>query len=362
MIWKKKTTEPDAPYSVFQPSEANRLRYLHTNNVRSLDYLMTKAAVKAIPNRELQRRKNGVMSGGYSILTEKGWLPILVSPRGMGCYRIDFKEEDFKVIWRVIREADKYLASKIEVRVPIKPILPVATFQMLEQIVFDFYRAIDHLETTRGFGNVGLIFTGPPGVGKSETMRWIRERANDEFSRGCFHLGLAELQEALAQGKPLNSNNALFFIDDIDSNILRDRRKTRNPLTSQFLTCLDGMHKSEGRVMIVSTNEKINDDIDPALLRPGRFDHVIQFEYPTLALIQEFCDRNDLNMDASLFEGWSFARIDMFLAKFKVAEYMRGATLMGYYEQFIHEMGSTDPTVESYERDRLADPYEDKGY
>jgi AAA+ superfamily predicted ATPase len=140
----------------------------------------------------------------------------------------------------------------------------------------------------------------------------------------------------------------LIFIDDIDANILRDRKETHNPLTSQFLTCLDGLDKREGRVIVVSTNECL-DSVDLALTRPGRFEHTIHIEYPTIDLIQQFCDERDVNLNAKLFENWSFARIDMFLSKFKVAEFRYGTSLKAFYEKFIYEMGATDPTVEAQE-------------
>ena len=87
----------------------------------------------------------------------------------------------------------------------------------------------------------------------------------------------------------------------------------------------------------------------PAERRPGRFEHLIHFEYPTLDLIVKFCEQRELSLDSSLFEGWSFARVDMFLAKYKVANYRYGTSLSAFYEKFIHEMGDSDPTVEEFQ-------------
>lgn len=233
-----------------------------------------------------------------------------------------------------------------EPRAPIKPILKKQIFDLIESTILDFWQAISELGTTKGFGNVGVILAGPPGVGKSETMRWLAELLEENYGRSSFQLSMIELSKMLQTGTPINTNKGLVLIDDIDANILRNRKETRNPMTSCFLTCLDGLNKSEGRVIVVSTNEEL-EDVDPALLRPGRFDHVIHFEYPNLELIKEFCDEREIKLAPTLFEDWSFARIDMFCAKFRVAHHRYGTEMPVFYEKFISEMGETDPTVEA---------------
>ena len=118
-------------------------------------------------------------------------------------------------------------------------------------------------------------------------------------------------------------------------------------MTSQFLTCLDGLDKHEGRVIVISTNEDIG-DIDPALKRPGRFENTVRFEYPDLGLIRQFCEEREIKIDFNKFGGWSFARIDMFISRYKVAKFMQNTSIDAFYEKFIHDMGVTDETVEAY--------------
>lgn len=257
--------------------------------------------------------------------------------------------EDIKHAYRACRAARKEINIKRGDRDIVRPMLPQTSYDMIQSTIFDYWDAIDHFESTKGFGNVGLILAGPPGVGKTETMRWISEVASRK-GRQSHKIGYSDLQSILAKGQELSTNSMVLLIDDIDVGLLRDRRceDAYNDLTAPFLTSLDGLSKREGRVIVVSTNEKL-DKIDPALTRPGRLEHRLNYEYPTMDLVEAFLVDRDI--DASLFEGWSFARIDMFLNKFKVAEYMRQVTLKGFYEQFIYEHGEEDETVVAYSGD-----------
>lgn len=312
------------------------------------DYLMAQKIIRPVPGSRLKLRRYGCFPGKYVIVIDGNEHGVELKNDGVHGISILCEPDSIRPVYRILRDATKYLQSQIAKKMVIRPILPKSIFDLLDSAVFDFYKAIDALCTTRGFGNVGIILTGPAGVGKTETMRWLREEAYATYKRGNFQLGLSQLHKILVDGTPLNTDKALFFIDDIDANLLRDRKITKNALTSQFLTCLDGMEKQEGRVMVVSTNERIDDGIDPALLRPGRFDHVIQFEYPTVDLIEQFCQERAIDVSPTKFEGWSFARIDMFMAKFRVAEYLHQTPIATFYEKFIYEMGETDSTVEAY--------------
>jgi len=155
------------------------------------------------------------------------------------------------------------------------------------------------------------MFSGPPGVGKSETMRWIIDRGSQEFQQTYYQLGYSELRRMLADGVPISSESTIILIDDIDADLLRDRKETKN--------------------------------------RPGRLDHVVTFDYPTPALAEEFCDARGAPLNSDLFQGWSFARIDMFLAKAKAAKFLHGTSPQAYFEKFVHDMGERDKTVEAFQ-------------
>lgn len=230
-----------------------------------------------------------------------------------------------------------------------EPVLPAKTLKFFQDTVFDYYDAINAMDCVKGFGNVGIVLQGPAGVGKTETMRWVAETARQEYNKSVYQLSYSGLMEALSEKKEISFSDSLILIDDIDIELLKDRRleEHKHVLTSQFLTCLDGMDKIEGRVMIISTNQKI-DKMDPALSRPGRFEHQIDYTYPDMELIEKFCEVRKIEMNPYKFEGWSFARIDMFFSRHKVAEFRYGSTIDGFYEEFIAKFGETDPTVDAY--------------
>lgn len=282
----------------------------------------------------------------YELKIGQTWYRVLYGATHTGHLYFECRASDLQTVYRFIRQFEE-AQPKSEKREIIRPILPRRIIKLIEETVFDFFKAMDELKTRNGFGNVGLIFTGPAGVGKSETMRWISRHAYHEYGRASTSLGYAELQKLLANGQPLNSDKLILMVDDIDANVLRDRRATQNPMTSQLLTCVDGLNKEEGRLIILSTNEKI-DDIDPALVRPGRFDTIVHFNYPDNKLTQEFCAVREIDLDPSLFYGWSFAKVDMFLNRFKVTNHRYGTTLQAFYEKFIYENGTSDRTVDAY--------------
>jgi hypothetical protein len=297
-------------------------------------------------------RRDNYLQGDHFIKTTDGRrIPMYIYTLPMGGLRITCAQEDLQVVYKTLRTEEKLLRKKNTKKDLSTPVLPKEIHDTLDDTVFGFLDAIHNLGTTKGFGNTGLLFSGPPGTGKSETMRWIAKQAWERYRQECVTLGYSNLQKNLADGNPIASDSTLLiFIDDIDANLLRDRKKTHNPLTSQFLTCLDGVHKFEGRVIIATTNECI-DDVDPALLRPGRFDKIVKFNYPSDELIAAYCKQHEIDVliDPALFTGWSFARIDMFMSRYRVANYRFGTSLNGFYEKFIYENGTADSTVTACE-------------
>lgn len=337
---KAKKLDLDRPHFSWRSSEA-------------IEYLLETADLNPIRRtNQMQLRKNAP-EGDYRLRYFDQWLELTIVPAGFGSFMI--YTNMLRPVYKALRLAQEEIGKRYEKRDIIKPVLPESIMDKLQATVLDFFQAIDHFGSTKGFGNVGLILCGPAGVGKSETMRWLAEVGWQEYNRGYFKLSFAELRKILAEGVDMNNHKSLVMIDDIDASLLRDRRKEgANPLTAQFLTCLDGLDKREGRVIIVSTNEEVK-DMDPALRRPGRFETVIKYDYPDADLIRTFCDQRELAIDPNRFDGWSFARIDMFISRFKVAEFMHNATMEGFYEKFIHEHGEIDETVEAYAEEPAID-------
>ena len=172
----------------------------------------------------------------------------------------------------------------------------------------------------------GVIFTGPPGTGKTHLARIISHVAKAKFylvsgpSIVSKYVGdseetLRRLFEAAAKDE-----RAIIFFDEIDSIAGRrshDSNGESKRVVAQLLTLLDGFEANSNVVVIAATNRI--EDIDEALLRPGRFDWEIEFALPTLAdrykILQvrartlKTVDPLPLEELAQLTEGWSGAML-----------------------------------------------------
>lgn len=159
----------------------------------------------------------------------------------------------------------------------------------LEEIV-DFLRDPQKFQRLGGKIPKGVLLVGPPGTGKTLLARAIAGEANvpfftisgSDFVEMFVGVGASRVRDMFEQGK--KNAPCIIFIDEIDA-VGRHRgaglgggNDEREQTLNQMLVEMDGFEANEGVILIAATNRP--DVLDPALLRPGRFDRQVVVPNP----------------------------------------------------------------------------------
>jgi SpoVK/Ycf46/Vps4 family AAA+-type ATPase len=200
---------------------------------------------------------------------------------------------------------------------------------------------------------LGFMFHGPPGCGKTSTIKAIANVGN----RHIINIHLSEIKSkeqlthlffndeinVLDNGKTerytIPVNERMYVIEDIDAmgdTVLRRELKKpeakkeikmdefgnikeeeSNPIDLSFLlNLLDGTLESSGRIIAISTN--FPERIDSALIRPGRIDMIVNFKKCSFEILQDmisnFYDVTEVNLERGDLDGkWSPAEVNQIL-------------------------------------------------
>lgn len=170
--------------------------------------------------------------------------------------------------------------------------------QELSEIV-DFLKNKDKYKSLGARVPRGVLLSGQPGTGKTLLARAIAGEADvpffaasgSDFSGIIVGLGVAKIKEIFEMAK--RNAPCILFIDEIDA--IGQKRSThsyndqdREQTLNQLLIEMDGFANDTGIIVIGATNRA--DMLDPALLRPGRFDRQVYIELPDMAGRREILD------------------------------------------------------------------------
>lgn len=135
----------------------------------------------------------------------------------------------------------------------------------------------------------GILLTGPTGTGKTLMAKALARESEVNFisvaSPTLFSRWIGESEKALHEvfKKAKQASPCILFFDEIDA--LTPQRsgssstsQVSERMVSQFLTEIDGLEELKGVIVLAATNRI--EVLDPALLRPGRFDYIIEFPLP----------------------------------------------------------------------------------
>ena len=179
---------------------------------------------------------------------------------------------------------------------------------------------VDFLKNPKRFTDLGaripkgVLLVGPPGTGKTLLAKAIAGEAGvpffsisgSDFVEMFVGVGASRVRDLFEQAK--KHAPAIVFIDEIDA-VGRQRgaglgggHDEREQTLNQLLVEMDGFTHNEGVIVVAATNRR--DILDPALLRPGRFDRQITVNYPDVAgreaILAVHCRNKKLAADVDL--------------------------------------------------------------
>src|SRR6202163_3676948 len=160
------------------------------------------------------------------------------------------------------------------------------------QEIIEFLKDPQKFQKLGGRIPKGVLLVGPPGTGKTLLARAIAGEANvpffsisgSDFVEMFVGVGASRVRDLFEQGK--KNAPCIVFIDEIDA-VGRHRgaglgggHDEREQTLNQLLVEMDGFESNEGVILVAATNRP--DVLDPALLRPGRFDRRIVVNLPDI--------------------------------------------------------------------------------
>ena len=258
-------------FSTYTPNDPGIVDRLRSGNVR----------ISAAPKEEGMSGLLGILISWFPMLLFIGvWIFFMRQMQGGGGKAMGFGKSKAKLLKKKL---DRVTFDDVEGIDEAKT--------ELEEIV-EFLKDPQKFQRLGGKIPKGCLLVGPPGTGKTLLARAIAGEANvpfftisgSDFVEMFVGVGASRVRDMFEQGK--KNAPCIIFIDEIDA-VGRHRgaglgggNDEREQTLNQLLVEMDGFEANEGVILIAATNRP--DVLDPALLRPGRFDRQVVVPNPDI--------------------------------------------------------------------------------
>jgi cell division protease FtsH len=262
-------TRDGTPFQTYAPEDPSLVPSLRANGVD----------IKAVPRSDGETTLLSILISWFPMLLLIGvWIFFMRQMQGGGGKAMGFGKSKAKLL------------TEKQGRVTFDDVAGIdEAKQELEEVV-EFLRDPGKFQRLGGKIPKGVLLVGPPGTGKTLLARSIACEADvpfftisgSDFVEMFVGVGASRVRDMFEQGK--KNSPCIIFIDEIDA-VGRHRgaglgggNDEREQTLNQLLVEMDGFEANEGVILIAATNRP--DVLDPALLRPGRFDRQVVVPNP----------------------------------------------------------------------------------
>ena len=262
-------TRDGTPFQTYAPEDPSLVPSLRANGVD----------IKAVPRSDGETTLLSILISWFPMLLLIGvWIFFMRQMQGGGGKAMGFGKSKAKLL------------TEKQGRVTFDDVAGIdEAKQELEEVV-EFLRDPGKFQRLGGKIPKGVLLVGPPGTGKTLLARSIAGEASvpfftisgSDFVEMFVGVGASRVRDMFEQGK--KNSPCIIFIDEIDA-VGRHRgaglgggNDEREQTLNQLLVEMDGFEANEGVILIAATNRP--DVLDPALLRPGRFDRQVVVPNP----------------------------------------------------------------------------------
>ena len=259
------------PFKTYSPNYPNLVDKLNTNGVKII----------AEPSEKGMHPLLSVLLSWFPMLLLIGvWIFFMRQMQGGGGKALGFGKSKAKLLNEAVGKITFNDVAGID-----------EAKQELEEVV-EFLKDPQKFSKLGGKIPRGALLVGPPGTGKTLLARAIAGEANvpffsisgSDFVEMFVGVGASRVRDMFEQGK--KNSPCIIFIDEIDA-VGRHRgaglgggNDEREQTLNQLLVEMDGFESNAGVIIVAATNRP--DVLDPALLRPGRFDRQITVSNPDI--------------------------------------------------------------------------------